>query len=765
MTSLNSLLVGPVARLPWRVQTKLLAAFLAIVALLIALGAIGLYELSAVNQRTEDLIGSERKIAAYRQVQHDTTSQLYSVTSALLVSDERTLDSALRQLNQFGYDLERLQFVAKDEIKLLGKVREEYDRFIAVVTRAVDLIRGGHVEEAREAQLKEARPLANRLERLTNELVNKAEADVVADIEASGEAYRTSQAIVIGFALTSIVLALILGRTISLSLIGPIREIDTRLSEIASGDFTQRVKVGNRDELGGLAANVNRTSEQLGDLYRQLEMASEHKSAFLASMSHELRTPLNAIIGYSEMLYETAQDEGQDEFLPDLAKIRDAGRHLLGMINDILDLSKIEAGKMDLYIEEVDLAGLVEEVHSIVEPLMAANANRLEIVCPAALGAFYSDRTKLKQSLLNLLSNAGKFTHQGRVKLEVRPAAGEISFIVSDSGIGMSEEQQSRLFQAFSQADASTTRQYGGTGLGLAITKHFCEMLGGRIAVESTHGQGSTFTITLPDRGRTVVAAATIPEGAEHAALVMVVDDDPNARDLLAATVRREGYRVIEATDGESALALAREWHPAVVTLDVLMPRMDGWAVLTALKSDPDLAEIPVIIVTVLADRGIAVSLGAAEFLTKPIDRARLAATIRQHVYGSGVVLVVDDEAESRILARRHLDRLGWDVAEAEDGAGALSWLSQHPRPAMILLDLVMPGMNGFAFLETIANHADWRDIPVVILTAMPLGSAERELLAGRTREVIAKGADDLAQVLRRILVRLPKAAEVAAAG
>ena len=765
MISLNNLLVGSVARLPVRVQTKLLIAFLAIVALLIALGAVGLYTLSGVNQRTEELIRSERKIAAYRQVQHDTTSQLYSISSALLVSDERTLDSALRQLNQFGYDLERLQFVAKDEIKLLGKVREEYDRFIAVVTRVVELIRGGHVEEAREAQLKEARPLANRLERLTNELVNKAEADVVAGIEASGEAYRTSQTIVIAFVVGAIALALILGRTISWSLIGPIREIDARLSEIASGDFTQRVAVGNRDELGALAANVNRTSEQLGDLYRQLEMASDHKSAFLASMSHELRTPLNAIIGYSEMLYETAQDEGQEEFLPDLAKIRDAGRHLLGLINDILDLSKIEAGKMDLYLEEVDLAGLIEEVRSIVEPLMMANANRLEIVCPAAVGMFYTDRTKLKQSLLNLLSNAGKFTHDGRVKLEVRPALTEISFIVSDTGIGMTEEQQGRLFQAFSQADASTTRQYGGTGLGLAISRHFCEMLGGSIAVESAPGRGSTFTITLSDRGRAAPAAAAIPQGAEHAALVMVVDDDPNARDLLASTVRREGYRVIKATDGEAALALAREWHPDVITLDVLMPRMDGWAVLTAIKSDPELAEIPVVIVTVLADRGIAVSLGAAEFLTKPVDRARLAATIRQNVHGTGVVLVVDDEPESRRLARRHLEKLGWEVDEAEEGTDALHWLSQNPRPAMILLDLLMPGMNGFAFLEEIAKHAEWRLIPVVILTAMPLGAAERELLAGRTREVIAKGADDLAAVLRRILVRLPKASEVAATG
>jgi signal transduction histidine kinase/CheY-like chemotaxis protein len=762
MIRFNASFVGTVARLPLRVQTKLLIAFLAIVMLLIALSAVGLYTLSGINQRTEELIQSERKIAAYRQVQHDTTSQLYSVSSALLVSDDRTLDSALRQLNQFGYDLERLQFVAKDEVQLLGTVRREYDRFIAVMTRVVELIRSGHTDEAHEAQLKEARPLANRLERLTNELVNKAEADVVAVIEATGAAYRTSQMSVAVLALGAIVLALVLGRTISWSLIRPIREIDATLSEIAAGDFTRRVKVDNRDELGALGANVNRMSEQLGNLYQQLEAASAHKSAFLASMSHELRTPLNAIIGYSEMLQETAQDEGQDGLLPDLARIRDAGRHLLGLINDILDLSKIEAGKMDLYLEEVDLGVLIEEVRSIVEPMAAANDNALETV-NAPIGAFYTDRTKLKQSLLNLLSNAAKFTHNGRLRLEVAMAGADVSFIVSDTGIGMTEEQQSRLFQAFSQADVSTSHQYGGTGLGLAISRHFCEMLGGRITVESTPGHGSIFTIVLPNAGPAVAAASSMPEGAEHSPLVMIVDDDPNARDLLAATVRKEGYRVLEAPDGVTALALAREWHPDVVTLDVLMPRMDGWAVMTAFKSDPDLAPTPIIIVTMLADRGLAISLGAGEFLTKPVDRARLAATLRRHVYGDGVVLVVDDEVESRRTARRHLERLGWEVAEAKDGAGALHWLAENQRPALILLDLLMPGMNGFAFLEEIEQRRDFRDIPVVILTAMPLGAAERELLAGRTREVIAKGGDDLALVLRRIMVRLPKAAEVGA--
>jgi signal transduction histidine kinase/DNA-binding response OmpR family regulator len=764
MIRLQELFVGTVARLPMRVQTKLLIAFLAIVVLLVALGAVGLYTLSGINQRTEELIQSERKIAAYRQVQHDTTSQLYSVASALLVSDERTLDSTLRGLNQFGYDLERLQFVAKDEVELLSTVRQEYDHFIAIVTHVVELIRDGQVDEAREVQLKEARPLANRLERLTDELVNRAEADIVSVIEASGNSYRTAQATVVAFSLGAIALALVLGRTISWSLIGPIRKIDATLDGIAAGDFARRIDVDNRDELGALGANVNRMSEQLGSLYQQLETASAHKSAFLASMSHELRTPLNAIIGYSEMLQEMARDEGQDVLVADLTKIRDAGRHLLGLINDILDLSKIEAGKMELYFEPVDLAVLVEEVRAIVEPMAIANGNSLETVYPP-FATIHTDRTKLKQGLLNLLSNAAKFTRNGRVGLVVAMTDTEVSFVVSDTGIGMTDQQQGRLFQAFSQADISTSHQYGGTGLGLAITRHFCEMLGGKVTVESAPGQGSTFTITLPNTAAATAPVSTMPQGADDAALVMIVDDDPHARSLLAAMVRREGYRVLEAADGETALALAHKWHPNIVTLDVLMPGVDGWAVLTALKSDGELAATPVIIVTMLEDRGLAVSLGADEFLTKPVDRARLRAMLRRHVHGDGVVLVVDDEEQSRRIARHHLEVLGWEVAEATGGVSALDWLEQNPRPAMILLDLLMPEMNGFAFLAEIEKRRTFLDIPIVILTAMPLGAAERALLMGRTRDIIGKGADDLAEALRRTLLRLPKSAGIGVAG
>ena len=376
--------VGLVARVPARVQTKLLAAFLAIAALLIIVGAVGLEALSKVNRRTEELIKLQRKIEAYRQVQHDTTSQLYSVATALLLGDEQTLSSTLRQLNQFGYDVDRLEFVAKDEVELIEQFRRDYNRFIEVVTNVVELIRTGQAAQAREMQLRESTPLADRLERLTNQLVNKAEADVVAGIEASTDAYETARWIVVGFALGSIVLALGLGYAISWSLLGPVKEIEKRLDEVAAGQFAQRVHVVNRDELGVLASNVNRMCEELGRLYQQLELASKNKSQFLANMSHELRTPLNAIIGVSEMLREDAEALKQDT--EPLDRVLGAGRHLLALINDILDLSKIEAGRMELHLETFPLVPVIEDVAKTIEPLAAKNENRVAVSCNGAIG-------------------------------------------------------------------------------------------------------------------------------------------------------------------------------------------------------------------------------------------------------------------------------------------------------------------------------------------------------------------------------------------
>jgi signal transduction histidine kinase len=502
MMRIPSALIELVARVPARVQAKLLTAFLAIAALLIIVGAAGLQELRGVNERTEELIKLQRKIEAYRQVQHDTTSQLYSVSAALVSSDERTLDSTLRQLNQFGYDVDRLEFVAKDEAELLEQFRQDYNRFVAIVTQVVELIRAGKATEAKETQVQQATPLADRLERLTNQLVNKAEADVVAGIEASSQAYGTAQWIVAAFAVGSIGLALALGYVISWSLIGPVKAIGARLSQIAGGDFTQRVQVINRDELGALAADVNRMSDELGRLYRELATFSENKSQFLASMSHELRTPLNAIIGLSEMLVTNAARFGTEKAAEPLRRVNRAGTHLLGLVNQVLDLSKIEAGKLELVPETVNVAPLIDEVVGTARQLAEQKSNRLLAECPSDLGSLIVDPMRLRQILLNLLSNACKFTERGEVSLKVKRSGvdghGSIEFAVADSGIGMTAEQLGKLFQEFTQADATTARQYGGTGLGLAITRKLCRMMGGDVTVTSELGKGSIFVVHLP---------------------------------------------------------------------------------------------------------------------------------------------------------------------------------------------------------------------------------------------------------------------------
>jgi nitrate/nitrite-specific signal transduction histidine kinase len=337
-----------IARIPARVETKLLGAFLAIVTLLILLGGIGVHALNDVDQHTQQLITSEHKIAAARTAQYETMHQLYRIASALLVANQKTLDSALAQIVAFRDRLDRIPRGEMDGSAPLSQLQQTYNRFVAGVRHVVALTRNGNVDQAFAAEAQEVWPLSNRLQQLTDELVARANADAAADIRASRTAYDAAQILFLLFAGASIALALILGRTISLSLIRPITEIEARLGEIAGGDFTQRVAVANRDELGALAANVNRTSEELGRLYQELVSASQHKSAFLANMSHELRTPLNAIIGYSEMLHETAEEEGREDFLSDLERIEQAGRHLLALINDILDLSKIEAGKMEV---------------------------------------------------------------------------------------------------------------------------------------------------------------------------------------------------------------------------------------------------------------------------------------------------------------------------------------------------------------------------------------------------------------------------------
>jgi CheY-like chemotaxis protein len=503
------------------------------------------------------------------------------------------------------------------------------------------------------------------------------------------------------------------------------------------------------------------------------EEANRTKSDFLANMSHELRTPLNAILGYSEMLMEEAEDLEQEEFVPDLKRIHGAGQHLLALINDILDLSKIEAGRMELYVETFDVAQAVDEIRSTVDTVVKKKGNALEVECGADLGMMHTDLTKVRQSLFNLTSNAAKFTENGTITLSVRrdtEADGDwVTFSVADTGIGIAEDKLDKVFGEFAQADASTTRRYGGTGLGLAITKRFCEMMGGSISARSTLGEGSTFTICLPADARArereepvVVGQAPAEEAqvgqAEGGPAVLVIDDDAAARDLLERFLVKEGFGVVTAAGGEEGLRLAREVRPAAITLDVLMPHMDGWAVLKAIKDDPDLAETPVVVVTMLHDRSTGYALGATEYLTKPVDRERLLEILRRYHSETAPrsVLVVEDDAGDREMIRRVLEHEGWAVDEAENGQVALDRMAAMPA-SLIVLDLIMPVMDGFEFAMRVRKVESWRDIPIIVVTAKDITDEDRRLLNGGVVAILRKGAyrrEELLQRVRELIAR-----------
>lgn len=570
-----------------------------------------------------------------------------------------------------------------------------------------------------------------------------------------------------------VILAMAVARTIT----RPIRVAVRVAEQVAAGDLDAKFEITSRDETGHLLAAIRSMTGDLRELYAsmedkirartsELQLANEElllarvaaeeanktKSAFLANMSHELRTPLNAIIGYSEMLQEDANDKGDLEPVEDLKKIEAAGRHLLGLINDILDLSKIEAGKMEVYVESVDIEALVNEVVSIVRPLAEKNGNCLEVnFQDDDLGVFSSDETKVKQCLLNLMSNANKFTSNGRVTISVaRDAGGCVIFTVSDTGLGMTQEQLGRLFQAFSQADASTTKRFGGTGLGLAITKHFCTALGGDISVKSIPGAGSTFQIRLPDH-QAPTEKEIVESQAKHGHVtILVVDDDPVARDLLSRTLENKGYRVITARHGLEALALARQHKPDAITLDVMMPQLDGWGVLKQLKEDRELRNIPVIMVTILNERGLAIPLGAVELLTKPVDRNRLTSLLEEYCgdQADKSILIIEDDQATRDLLGRSVSSLGYKSKVAVNGQDGLDWLSKNPPPDLILLDLMMPKLDGFGFLRELRKNRGYDAIPVIIVTAKDLSPHDVENLKELGADIVTKDNDYLQDLM-----------------
>ncbi len=535
------------------------------------------------------------------------------------------------------------------------------------------------------------------------------------------------------------------------------------------------VQVNERHITGGGTVAVYTDISKLKQHEAELELArdaamaaTQAKSKFLASMSHELRTPLNAILGITEMLQEDANEAGQGELIEPLGRVTRAGKHLLKLINEVLDLAKIEAGRLELHIETFDIAGMVHEAATTVQPLARKNRNGIIVKCADDIGSMRGDPLRVRQILLNLLSNACKFTENGQVTiaatcLKVDDAKG-VLLTVADTGIGMTPQQMKNLFQEFSQADSSTTRKYGGTGLGLAISQRLCRAMGGDITVNSTPGVGTKFTVWLPSAIEAPTTQAQPPvrgvSAAEHVRLisnvVLVVDDDEAVRDQMRRFLVREGCDVVTAKDGMEGLKLARQLKPALITLDVLMPGCDGWSVLQELKADPELATIPVVMLTMADERNRGYALGAADYMVKPIERdalRKLIAKLWSGAPGSAPrVLIVEDDEDTRQQWRRILSTEGCDVDEAQNGRFALERVI-HERPDLIILDLIMPEMDGFEFLVELRKRSAFKAVPVVVVTAATLSEEDHERLSGGVERVLAKAAfsrNELLEELRK---------------
>ncbi|MDM8568493.1 response regulator [Thiotrichales bacterium HSG1] len=481
------------------------------------------------------------------------------------------------------------------------------------------------------------------------------------------------------------------------------------------------------------------------------EKTNQAKSTFLANMSHELRTPLNAIIGYSEMLMEDAEELEQNDFIPDLSKIHVAGEHLLGLIRDVLDITKIESGRMDIFFESFDLNQFINKIVDDIKPLIENKNNSLQVICPDHLGDMYSDVSKLQQILLNLLSNSAKFTERGTVHLEISTEIKHdidwVIFRIIDDGIGITDEQQEKLFQPFTQADSSTTRRFGGTGLGLAITKQFVEMLGGVITVDSEFGIGSIFTLNIPLQANAILTANKSDklddDNLTGDGIILVVDDEAAVRDLLQKELSKLGYAVATASNGEEGLRLAKKLRPDTILLDINMPGINGWQVLSLLKRNSLLSDIPVIIISIEADKKMGKAMGVTDYITKPIQQEQLEKILDRYKIQnetSGLIMVVDDNDIVRDTTTIILEHQGWRVFKAENGKIALEHMD-HKKPALILLDLDMPVMDGFEFLDELRQNETWCSTPVVVLTAKALTAKEYANLNGRVDNIFKKEA------------------------
>ena len=502
---------------------------------------------------------------------------------------------------------------------------------------------------------------------------------------------------------------------------------------------------------------------ELVESQKAAEAANAAKSTFLANMSHELRTPLNAIIGYSEMLIEDAEDENED-FIPDLDKINGSGKHLLGLINDILDLSKVESGKMELFIEEFELSKILQEIEATIKPLVEKNNNNLIVNIGPKIKTIKADITKIRQIMLNLLSNSSKFTKDGEITFSIidsKLVKDAYDFVVSDSGIGMSQEQVDKVFKPFTQADEKTTRKFGGTGLGLTITKMFAEMMGGEINLKSKEGEGTTFTVTIPKVVKELkedTSELTTTIDTENPYTILVIDDDDNAQDMMKKYLQKQNISILQAKSGKEGLKLAVEHIPDAITLDVMMPEMDGWEVLSAIQSNDKIKNIPVIMLTMADEPDLGFSLGATDYLTKPVNWNQLSSILKKHQIQSNSesIMIVEDDEITRDMLRKSLESNNFKVKSAINGKEALEKIKMA-KPGLIILDLMMPEMDGFEFSEKLRENKDWLDIPVVVITAKDLTKEDHSRLKGNVEAIMQKGSYSKKELLAEVGERIKK--------